>query len=395
VIGATGSGKSTLLAQLALQDIDAHRGTVVIDPNGDLVTTILDHLPNEAVERTVLIDPELAAPPPRINPLDGAEPAVAVDNLTSIFQRIYQGFWGPRSDDLLRAACLTLITAHRNSPNLTTPSLGQIPMLLTSDSARRRYVNALKTDHGDAAETQVLTGFWAWYEQLSAPSRANVTAPLLNKLRAFLLRDFAAQMVATEATSIDLASVLDGGICLVRLPKGVLGVETVRLLGSFVVAKFWQAATARAQLGTIRRDASITVDECHNFLNLAIPPEEMLAEARAYRYHQRLAHQNLAQLPPHLREGLSTNARNKIVFSVSPEDAHVLERHTLPALSAHDLANLDAFQAAARVTVNAAEQPAFTLHTRPLPEAAPGNAAKARTLIAERVNAARSQDENV
>ena len=48
VIGATGSGKSTLLAQLALQDIDAGRGTVVIDPNGDLVENILDRLPIEA-----------------------------------------------------------------------------------------------------------------------------------------------------------------------------------------------------------------------------------------------------------------------------------------------------------------------------------------------------------
>jgi hypothetical protein len=393
VIGATGSGKSTLLAQLALQDIDAHRGTVVIDPNGDLVTTILDQLPTGAVARTVLIDPELDAPPPQINPLDGAEPAVAVDNLTSIFQRIYQGFWGPRSDDLLRASCLTLIAAHASNPGLPAPSLGQIPLLLTSDPTRRRYVNALSSRDADPAETQVLAGFWAWYEQLSAPSRANVTAPLLNKLRAFLLRDFAAQMVATKATSIDLAGVLDGGICLVRLPKGVLGVETVRLLGSFVVAKFWQAATARAQVGTVRRDAAITVDECHNFLNLAIPPQEMLAEARAYRYHQRLAHQNLAQLPAPLREGLSTNARNKVVFSVSPEDAGVLERHTLPALRAHDLANLDAFQAAARLTVNAAEQPAFTLRTRPLPEPSHGHAAEIRNLIAGRVRAERTQTE--
>ena len=37
LIGATGSGKSTLLANLALADMAAGRGVVVIDPKGDLV----------------------------------------------------------------------------------------------------------------------------------------------------------------------------------------------------------------------------------------------------------------------------------------------------------------------------------------------------------------------
>ena len=41
VMGATGSGKSTLLLQLALGDIAAGRGIVVIDPKGDLITDVL------------------------------------------------------------------------------------------------------------------------------------------------------------------------------------------------------------------------------------------------------------------------------------------------------------------------------------------------------------------
>ncbi|MBS2967177.1 TraM recognition domain-containing protein, partial [Actinocrinis puniceicyclus] len=166
---------------------------------------------------------------------------------------------------------------------------------------------------------------------------AYATAPLLNKLRAFLLRDFVLKTVATGATSIDMGAVLDGGVCLVRLPKGVLGDETVRLLGSFIVAKVWQAAAARARLGQPRHDCSLVIDECHNFLTLPIGLEEMLAEARAYRLALILAHQDLAQLPTDLREGISANARSKLIFSVSPEDARLLERHTLPALGAHDL----------------------------------------------------------
>jgi hypothetical protein len=167
--------------------------------------------------------------------------------------------------------------------------------------------------------------------------------------------------------------VLDrGGLLLVRIPKGVLGEETTRLVGSLILAQTWQAATARAHRPQDERpDASIVIDECHNFLNLPYRIEDMLAEARGFRVGLTLAHQNLAQLPPELREGINTNARNKIMFSVSPDDATHLARHTLPELSPHDLAHLDAFHAAARLLHHGAETRAFTLTTRALPSRRP------------------------
>ena len=45
MLGPTGVGKSTLLAHLALQDAEAGRRVVVIDPKGDLVTDIATRLP--------------------------------------------------------------------------------------------------------------------------------------------------------------------------------------------------------------------------------------------------------------------------------------------------------------------------------------------------------------
>jgi hypothetical protein len=63
----------------------------------------------------------------------------------------------------------------------------------------------------------------------------------------------------------------------------------------------------------------------------------------------------------------SANARNKVYFTVSPEDATVLARHTMPELSEHDLSHLDAHTAAARLVVAGRETPAFTMLTRPAP----------------------------
>jgi hypothetical protein len=114
-------------------------------------------------------------------------------------------------------------------------------------------------------------------------------------------------------------------------------------LGSFVVAKTWQAATARAgQPEHTRRDAALYVDECHNFLTLPRSFDDMLAEAPRLPPLLVLATSTSPNSPKDLRDAVATNARNKIWLAISPDDARTLERHVTPQLSAHDLANLDA-----------------------------------------------------
>jgi DNA helicase HerA-like ATPase len=115
----------------------------------------------------------------------------------------------------------------------------------------------------------------------------------------------------------------------------------------------------------VRRDASVIIDEAHNVLNLAGSVGDMLAEARGYRLSLVLAHQNLTQVPRDTQLAISANARNKIFFSCSPEDAHHLARHTLPELDEHDLTHLDAYTAAVRLVVDNRQTAAFTMKTRP------------------------------
>ncbi|MCP2243297.1 helicase HerA domain-containing protein [Lentzea aerocolonigenes] len=376
VIGATGSGKSTLLGNMILADAEAGRGIVLIDPKGDLVTDVLSRLPKSAGDRVVIFDADSKSRPPCLNPLDGGETDLTVDNLVSVFRRVYSAFWGPRTDDVMRAACLTL----RSQEGVAT--LADLPKLL-ADPAFRSRVTAGVTD-------PVLRGFWSWYEELTDSSRSQVISPLMNKLRAFLLRPFVRDAIAGGHSTVDMSSVLDGGICLVRIPKGSLGEETTRLVGSLVVARTWQATTARARTPQRQRnDASLVIDECHNFLNLPYPIEDMLAEARGFRVAMTLAHQHLGQLPRELREGMSTNARSKIFFNASPEDARELSRHTVPRLSDHDLAHLGVYHAAVRLVLNGEESQPFTMRTQPLPRAIPGRAREIRG-IARRATCSRA-----
>ncbi|MFC8676874.1 type IV secretory system conjugative DNA transfer family protein [Streptomyces griseorubiginosus] len=373
ILGATGSGKSELMARMILADAAAGRGLVVVDPKGDLITDILMRLPEELAEKVVLFDANSKSRPPVINPLEGADTARTVDNLVSIFSRVYASSWGPRTDDILRAGLLTL----RELPG--TPVLTDLPKLLSVPAFRQRAVEQVHDD--------VLRGFWSWYDALSGPARAQVTAPLMNKVRGFLLRPFVRDALAGGSSTVDMDQVLDGGICLVRIAKDALGTETSHLMGSVVVGRTWQAATRRAHVPQgRRRDAGLYLDEAHNFLNLPYPLEDMLAEARGYRLSMTLAHQYLRQLPKELEEGISTNARTKIFFNASPEDARHLTRHTEPRLNAHDLSNLDAFHAAVRPVVGGAESPAFTVVTEPLPPAVPGRARKIRAAARRNVH---------
>jgi hypothetical protein len=371
VLGATGSGKSTLLAQLVLQDAHAGRGAVVIDPRGDLVRDVLDRLPARAVGGTVLLDPDERHASPALNMLEGDDPDLAVDHVVEIFHRVFARAWGPRTDDILRSACLTLL---QHGP----ATLADVPRLLSDAGFRQRRTTGL----GDPAG---LGGFWAWYESLTPAGQAQAIGPALSRLRAFLLRGFARHVVGQSASSFHLGEILDGGLLLARLPKGTLGDDAARLLGSFVVAKTWQAALERVRAGEpARTDATLYIDEAHNFLHLPYRYEEMLAEARGYRLGLVLAHQHLAQLPPELRDAAAANARSKVYFTTSPEDARHLEPHVAPELSAHDLSHLGAFQAACRLLVGAQELPACTLATRPLPDPLPGRAEQVRAAASRR-----------
>nr|WP_221308951.1 ATP-binding protein [Nocardiopsis mwathae] len=366
VIGGTGTGKTTFLLNMILDDIKKHRGLVFIEPKGES-NLLLSRLPEEAAERVVLIDPDDNAPPPALNVLSGGrgERDRAADMVTGIFRRIFADSWGPRTEDILRSACLTLAgTPHAG--------LANIPRLLENTAFRRRAIAHV--------DDPVLRGFWAWYDELSEPARAHATAPLANKLRSVLLRGFARDLLATTDRGLNLRALLDSGsVIIARLPKGVLGEDTSSLLGSLLLAQVWNAVLSRArQTAAERQDVGIYLDECQNFLTLPYGIDDMLAEARAYRAGLVLAHQDLAQLPRDLQNAVAANARSKVFFDVSPQDARDLARHVRPNLAEHDLSHLAAYQAAARLVSNGALSPSFTLRTRPLPPPVKGRATAVR-----------------
>jgi hypothetical protein len=372
MIGETGTGKSTLLAQLVLQDAAARRAAIVIDPKGDLVETIIQRLPAGAEERTCLIDPGDREWAVGLNVLDGDDEDRVVDHVVSAFRRIFEQHWGPRTDHIMRAACLAL----KQIPGAT---IAEVPSLLMNYEPRRAIRERIKSN-------PFLAGFWEIYERMPENQRQQNIAPLLNKLGQFMLRGDVRAIIGQSHPKLDIEELIDsGGLLLVRIPKGTLGDETSRLLGAFVVARVWQASLRRAARPEEERgDAALYVDEMHNYLALPKSFEDLLAEARGYRLSLVLAHQHLGQLPREMRDALAANARTKIVFACSPDDAYVLEKQFRPTLTDHDLANLGAYQAACRPSLGAGHGAAFTFRTLPLKDGSAGRAAEVRATSAAR-----------
>jgi len=359
VLGPTGAGKSTLLLNLALDDIKAGRGVGVIDPKGDLVRELLERIPKSEASRVFLMDPSHRELPVGLNVLECSDPElhdVVCDQVVAIFRKSYERFWGPRTDDILRGALLTLLR-HQGA------TLCEVPLLLLRPRARAGYLAGLDDPAG-------LEPFWEEYERMAEGQRLQVVGPLLNKLRSFLLRRTVRNVLGQQESTLHLDRVLDGsGILLVSLAKGLLGEETSRLLGSFVFTRIWQAALIRADRPESRRiDFSLYLDEFQNYLHLPQGLDEVLVEARGYHLNLVLANQHLGQLGAQTREALAANARTRVVFQSGQDDARYLAREFGPHLGAPELQNLQRFQAALRLCVGGRTEPAFTGVTRPRPE---------------------------
>ncbi len=360
VLGPTGSGKSVLLTRLALQDLEAGRGLAVLDPKGDVIPALLARMPARRIKDLVLISAEDDGYSVGINPLEvtvGADRELIAENTLTIFKRIYERFWGPRTDDILKSTLLTLM----RQPGST---LAHVPLLLTDAGFRRRLL-------ADLDEPFALDGFWRWFNGLSDAQRGEAVGPVLNKLRDFLVRPRLRRLLCQPRSTVDIPSLVDGsGVLLVDLSVGRWGESASSLVGSFLVAKIWQAVLARSgQPEEARPDFFLYLDEFQQFQGIAGPFAEALAQARSLRLNLTIANQHLAQLPRELREAIGSNARSRIVFQSGPDDAAHLAREFAP-LTAEALMSLPRFEVAARLSIDGETSRPFTARTLPLSAAA-------------------------
>lgn len=371
VLGPTGVGKSALLGRLIQQDIEAGRAVVVIEPKGDLIEDVLARLPDSRRDDVVVLDAADSAPV-GLNPLitRHQRPEVIADGILSVFKALYADAWGPRTQDILHACLLTL--ARR--PDAT---LVMLPLLLTNPGFRRSLTAGLN-------DPLALGPFWAWYESLSDGERNQAIAPLMNKLRQWILRPSLRAVLGQRQPCFDLRQVFtERKILLVPLRKGVLGPEAASLLGSLVVAQLWQVTQARAGIPAERRHPVLVyIDEVQDYLHLPTDLGDALAQARGLGVGFTLAHQFLGQLPAAMRGAVMSNARSKVCFQLAQEDAfQMVKGH--PELTPEDFTALGQYQVYASLFARGAVTP-YASGVTLAPSTATSDPARIKRLSRER-----------
>lgn len=360
VIGPTGVGKSNLLATSILADAAHGHGVIVLDPGRDLITDVLNRLPKSRHADVVILDPSDADFPVGLNPLEGAgrSPDLVVEQLIGVLRSIFSTFWGPRTDDVLRIALLSLVYASTEAKPYT---MVDVLTILTDQRFRESVVGKLSDP--------ILRAAWVSYENLGEGGRAQAIGPVLNKLRAFLLRPALRNILGQSRPALSIEDVLrQRKILLVPLSGGELGEDAATLLGALLVARIWQAAQGRSALpASSRKPVMLYLDEFQTLLRLSTKIGDVLARARKLGLGLTLAHQHLGQLTPEIRADVLANARSRIIFQLGVDDSRTLIKQ-LPQLIPEDLQHLPRYEVVAHLTANGAVVAPATGRTRPMPD---------------------------
>lgn len=348
LIGATGTGKSTLLLSMIVQDMRHGNGVAVLDPHGDLIETILAHVPDERMEDVLLVDPADAEFPVGFNILSAhsdVERDILSSDLVAAFRRL-SASWGDQMNSVFANAILAFLE-HTEGGTLI-----DLRRFLVEKSFREAHLKGV-TDPNIAY-------YWQHeYPLLKGSSIGSILTRLDTFLRPKLIRNMVAQK-----KGIDFEDILKNKkILLIKLSQGLMGAENSYLLGTFFVSKIYQAAFARqAQSQAQRSDYHFYIDEFQHFTTPSM--SHILSGARKYALGLVLAHQDMQQLQKHdseLASSVVVNAATRICFRLGDNDAKRFASG-LSYFDAQDLENLNTGEAIVRI-----EQPSFDFNLTTLP----------------------------
>jgi hypothetical protein len=378
IIGPTGVGKSWLGARLFIDDVNAGRGGLLIDPKGSTAKLVMERIDENAIGRTVVIDltdDKFVVPLPLLTAEAGGIPELAADTVVALLRHRYRDL-GPRSSDILASSLYALAR---------TPEPAFIDLLrLWSDTAFRAGVTSL------AADDPVLMSFFGWFNGLNPAERSFILAAPMNKVRPLLQRASVRNVLGAPRATFTMAQALkEKLIVIVILREGALGSEVVTLVGQTVLSRLWAAIQARSG----RAFFPVTIDEAPRFLDQPTDLGEVLARSREYGAGMTLIGQGLRQFPESLREVALNSARTKIAFGTSASDARRLAEEFGPGVEADFFTGLEKFHALGRVSLGGTVSPPFTFATEALGPAIPGRAQEIRKASRERFGIQRAEIE--
>ncbi|GAC1414148.1 MAG: type IV secretion system DNA-binding domain-containing protein [Candidatus Doudnabacteria bacterium] len=333
MIGKTGVGKTTLYQNLALQDIYAGRGVCFVDPHGEAIDYILQHIPKNRIEDVVLFDPANLDFPAGLNLLewkDESDKDFLVSEAIQIFYKIFDpeqtGVIGPQFEHWMRNAALTVMADPEGG------TLLEIPRLFVDKNFEMYKRKFLKDP--------TVQEFWEKQMAKTADfHRSEMLNYFSSKFGRFMTNSMMKNIIGQKQSTFSISEILDGEkILLVNLSKGKVGEVNAQMLGLILMTKLQLAILQRAHIAPEKRHSFyLYVDEFQNMLTEAFI--SMLSESRKYGLSVHLTNQYIAQLPENIRNAILGNIGTLITFQIGAVDADFLRKEMLP-LDENDLQNV-------------------------------------------------------
>ncbi len=356
VLGKTGVGKTTLLQNMLIQDMQAGRGCVVLDPHGDMAERLWQWIqtqPNQ-LQRSTYFNATDQAQPYGYNPIkrvsESLRPLLA-SGLLEVFKKLWQEAWGVRMEHIFRHVLLTLL----DQPSAT---LADVPRLLNDKDYRQQALTYVRNPH--------VQNFWhKEFKNYSFRYRADAIAPVLNKVGGFLANPTLARILTESTKKLSLRTIMDRRqVLLVNLSKGQLGEDASSLLGGLLITSLGLAAFSRADQPEYDRvPFHAYVDEFQNFTTLSLV--NMASELRKYALSLTLSHQYLAQLDPDIRSAVLGNVGTILSFRVGLEDARKLSHQFDGVFKENDLMNLPNHQYYLKLMIDGRPSAPFSATAQP------------------------------
>ncbi len=336
-VGKSGVGKSKLLEVMVRQDIAAGEGVFFLDHHGELISSILDFVPEGRINDVIIIDPSNGSGPIAWNPVADV-PAAAryqfAQSFTEIMAVQFGDHWNLRLEHLCRMLAIAVLDVPEANLN------GTLLMLTDADFRAR----ATERVSDESARHFWATEFSAWNERFETEA----VLPLVNKLIQLVRHPALAQTFRAAEDKLRLREAIDGKkLVLVNLSREHLGEANADFLGALLIAKL-------KEIGMMRRNAEaasyVYLDEFNHLVTPTL--QNLLGEASRFGFALTLAHQYIGQIPGDFISAILANVGTVIVFRVSGEDAAKLESEMDPVFKARDMINLGTRQFYIRMIID-------------------------------------------
>ena len=355
IVGKTGTGKSTFLSNMVKSDMMAWNWLCLLDPHGDLVDTVMEHVPSYRTNDVILFDVSDSDFPIGFNLFqyrNEDEKNRIVSWIVSVFHKLFAHSRWPRLEYILRNIGLSLI----EYPNAT---LGHLLRMLTDSSFREEVISHV-------TDPVILKFRREEFDKRQERQVQEAIAPITNKVGQFLSSKVVRNIFSQPNSKLNIRECMDQGkILLINLSKGKIGEDNAAMIGSFLVTKFQIDAMGRADIPmSQRKPFYLYIDEFQNFATDSFAV--ILSEARKYKLSLIMANQYTSQLLDTIKDAIFGNVGTMISFTVGYDDAKIISHQYKEAVSENDLISLPRFTAYTKMMVDGITSDPFSMKTMPL-----------------------------